>query len=170
MNCGLYGPIAHPRVIAMWTMVWWYRLGLTSQSSIRALWQPPVLSVGPISRDISGASRRMGEGNENVVYSSPWDFKRCLTCHKILRHGDSGFTSHPKEGVLRICIALKKSIQKSLYRKEKSNSALLRTVILVDTCLNVLKHVSVWVQDWGTELTHVHTFWTIFVTQYLKKR
>jgi hypothetical protein len=26
---------------------------------------------------------------------------------QILRHGTSGFTSHPKEGVLRICIALK---------------------------------------------------------------
>jgi hypothetical protein len=33
--------------------------------------------------------------------------------------------------------------QKSLYRDEKSNSALLRTVIRVETCLNVLKHVSV---------------------------
>jgi hypothetical protein len=49
----------------------------------------------------------MGEGNENLVYPSPWDFKRFLTCRKILRHGTSGFTSHPKEGVLRIFIALK---------------------------------------------------------------
>jgi hypothetical protein len=30
-----------------------------------------------------------------------------LTCCKILRHETSGFTSHPKEGVLRIFIALK---------------------------------------------------------------
>jgi hypothetical protein len=30
-----------------------------------------------------------------------------LTCCKILRHGASFFTSHPKEGVLRIFIALK---------------------------------------------------------------
>jgi hypothetical protein len=30
-----------------------------------------------------------------------------LTCRKILRHGTSGFTSHPKESVLRIFIALK---------------------------------------------------------------
>jgi hypothetical protein len=28
----------------------------------------------------------MGEGNENLVYSSPWDFKSSLTCRKIL-HG-----------------------------------------------------------------------------------
>jgi hypothetical protein len=33
--------------------------------------------------------------------------------------------------------------QRSLYREEKSNSVLLRTVIQVETCLNVLKHVSV---------------------------
>jgi hypothetical protein len=52
----------------------------------------------------------MGEGNENSVYPSPWDFKRSLTFRKMLRHGTSGFTSHPKEGVLRIFIALKKSI------------------------------------------------------------
>jgi hypothetical protein len=49
----------------------------------------------------------MGEGNENLVYLSPWDFKNSFTCRKILRHGISGFISHPKEGVLRIFIALK---------------------------------------------------------------
>jgi hypothetical protein len=42
----------------------------------------------------------MGEGNEN------FDFKRSLTCRKILRHGTSGFTSYQKEGVLWIFIAL----------------------------------------------------------------
>jgi hypothetical protein len=95
----------HLRMIAVWTMVWWYRLGLTPNSSTRALWQQ--LSGGPISRDIFAASRRMDEENENLVYSSPWDFKRSLTCRKILRQGTSGFTSHPKEGVLRIFIVLK---------------------------------------------------------------
>jgi hypothetical protein len=30
-----------------------------------------------------------------------------LTCRKILRHGTDGFTSSPKEGVLRIFIGLK---------------------------------------------------------------
>jgi hypothetical protein len=49
----------------------------------------------------------MGEGNENLLYPSPWDFKRSLTCSKILGHGTSGITSHPKEGVLQIFIALK---------------------------------------------------------------
>jgi hypothetical protein len=29
----------------------------------------------------------MGEGNENLVYLSPWDFKSSFTCRKILRRG-----------------------------------------------------------------------------------
>jgi hypothetical protein len=49
----------------------------------------------------------MGEGNENLVHPSPWDFRSSLKCRKILRHGNFGFTSHPKEGVLRNCIAIK---------------------------------------------------------------
>jgi hypothetical protein len=50
----------------------------------------------------------MGEGNENLVYSSPWDFKGSLL-HAIKSY-DMG---HPtlllirKVGVLRIFIALK---------------------------------------------------------------
>jgi hypothetical protein len=36
-----------------------------------------------------------------------WYVNGSFTCRKILRHGTSGFTSHPKEGVLRIFIALK---------------------------------------------------------------
>jgi hypothetical protein len=39
----------------------------------------------------------MGEGNENLVYSSPWDFKSSFTCRKILRLGTSSFTSHPRK-------------------------------------------------------------------------
>jgi hypothetical protein len=101
-----HGLIVYPRLTAIWTMVWWYRLELTPNSSTRAFWQPPVLSGGPASRDISGASRRMDEANKNLVYPSPRDFKRSLTCRKMLWHVTSGFTSHPKEGVLRIFIAL----------------------------------------------------------------
>jgi hypothetical protein len=66
-NCGLYGSIVHTWVIVMWTMVWWYRLVLTPNMSTRALWQPPLFWQ---SWDISGGSRRMGEGNENLVHSS----------------------------------------------------------------------------------------------------
>jgi hypothetical protein len=58
------------------------RLVLTRNLSTRALWQPPVLPGGPASRDISRASRIMGEINKNLVYPSPWDYKRSLTCVK----------------------------------------------------------------------------------------
>jgi hypothetical protein len=79
------------------------------QCQQRHVWQPPVLSSGPAIWDISGESGRVGEGNENLVYPSPWDFKRSLTWCKILRHGTSSFASHQKEGVLRTFIALKNS-------------------------------------------------------------
>jgi hypothetical protein len=36
----------------------------------------------------------------------PLRLKEIFTCHKILWHGTSGFTFHPKEGVLQIFIAL----------------------------------------------------------------
>jgi hypothetical protein len=49
----------------------------------------------------------MGEGNEDLVYPSSWDFKSFFTCRKISRHGTSGFNSHPKEGVPRILVPLK---------------------------------------------------------------
>jgi hypothetical protein len=81
--------------------------GLTPNSSTKAIWQPPVLSGGPVSRDISGASRRMDEGNGNLVYPSPWDFKRSFIYRKILQHGTSGSNSHLNKGVLRIFIAIK---------------------------------------------------------------
>jgi hypothetical protein len=76
----------------------------------------------PVSSDISGSHQyylvschprrlwsewEVGEGNENLVYASPWDLKRSCTCRKILRYGTFGFTTHPKEGVRRIFIALK---------------------------------------------------------------
>jgi hypothetical protein len=66
--------------------------------------------------DISGShqyclavlpSETVGEGNENLVYPSPRDFKITFTYRKILQHGASGFTPHPKKGVLRIFISLK---------------------------------------------------------------
>jgi hypothetical protein len=81
----------------------------------RHLWQSPVLA-GFLSVEtslaVTSAVRRsfhprVGEGNENLVYSSPWDFNRSLTCRKILRHGNSSFTFHTREVVLRIFIVLK---------------------------------------------------------------
>jgi hypothetical protein len=51
----------------------------------------------------------MSEVNENLVYLSPWDFKSYFTCRKILRHGTSGFTSHPRARCAADFIALKNS-------------------------------------------------------------
>jgi hypothetical protein len=54
----------------MRAMVWWCRLGLTSNLATRVLWQPPALSGSPVSSEIFTASSRMDEGNENIVHSS----------------------------------------------------------------------------------------------------
>jgi hypothetical protein len=75
---------------------------LVYQSALAA----PVVSDGSVSRDISGESGKVGVGDENLICPSPWDLKRSFTCRKILRHGTSGFTSHPKKGVLRIWICI----------------------------------------------------------------
>jgi hypothetical protein len=70
-------------------------------------WLVHQCSLAVIPEDISGASRRNGQRSENFAYQYRKYLKWSLTCYKILRHGTSGFTSHPKEGVLRIFIALK---------------------------------------------------------------
>jgi hypothetical protein len=89
-----------------------YQSAVASPSTVqrscqqRHLWQPPVPS-GFLPSETSLERVGSGKGNENLVYTSLWDFKRSFTCHKILRHGTSGFTSHLKEGVLRNFITLK---------------------------------------------------------------
>jgi hypothetical protein len=60
-----YGPIIPPRVIRYLDHGMMVSAGLTPNLSTRALWQPPVLSGDPAIQDISGASGRVGEGNEN---------------------------------------------------------------------------------------------------------
>jgi hypothetical protein len=50
----------------------------------------------------------MGEGNENLVYPSLWDFKISFTCCKILTAWDLlALLPIQEEGVLWIFIALK---------------------------------------------------------------
>jgi hypothetical protein len=49
----------------------------------------------------------MGEGNDNLVYSSSWDFKRFLHAVKYYDMGPRDLLPIRKEGVLRIVIALK---------------------------------------------------------------
>jgi hypothetical protein len=49
----------------------------------------------------------MGEGNENLVYASPWNFKSCLHVVKSYDMGTPALLPIRKEGVLRVFIALK---------------------------------------------------------------
>jgi hypothetical protein len=79
---------------------WWGRLGITPDSSTRAPWQSyPQTHLGQVEGMYDGV---------RILPISIWNTsKESLTCRKILRHGTSGFTSHPKKGVLRIFIGLK---------------------------------------------------------------
>jgi hypothetical protein len=49
----------------------------------------------------------MGEGNENLVYSSPWDLKSILHAIKSYAMGHPALLSIRKKSVLRILIAIK---------------------------------------------------------------
>jgi hypothetical protein len=90
-----------PRVIREHGEPWWWcRLVITPDPSTRALWQC-------YQQRHLGASRRNEGGSENLAYQYLKYLKVCLICHKILRHGTSGFTSHLKEGVPRILLPLK---------------------------------------------------------------
>jgi hypothetical protein len=86
----------------MWAWVpWWLwcRLGIAPDSTTWVLWQSHQQKY--LER-VEGRRR-----NENFAYSVSLICQRIFTCRKILRHGSSGFASHPKEDVLRIFIALK---------------------------------------------------------------
>jgi hypothetical protein len=70
-------------------------------------WLVHQSSLAVLPAETSGASTRNGRRSDTFAYQYLQCLNRPLTCRKILRHGTSGFTSHPKEGVLRIFIALK---------------------------------------------------------------
>jgi hypothetical protein len=72
----------------------------------KLLTDPPELSGSPTSRVIWEQVGRMDEGVKILHIQYLRYLSQYLTCCKILRHGASGFTSHPKEGVLQIVIAL----------------------------------------------------------------
>jgi hypothetical protein len=73
----------------------------------KLLTRPPELSVNTTNKDIWKKVREMDEG-VRILRISIFDGSiYLLKCHKILRHGTSGFTSHPKDGVLRVFIVLK---------------------------------------------------------------
>jgi hypothetical protein len=63
-------------------------------------------SLAVLPAETSGASRR-NEGMRISRIQYLWYVNGSFVCRKILRQGTSGVTSHPKEGVLRICIAIK---------------------------------------------------------------
>jgi hypothetical protein len=99
-NRSHHWPIVHSLGVCEWSVVVMMQSGDNS-------WLVYQSSLEVLPAETSGASRRNGRRSENFAYQYMKYLKGCLTRHKILRHGTSGFTSHPKEGVPRIFIALK---------------------------------------------------------------
>jgi hypothetical protein len=95
------GLLFNPRVMWAWrAMVMMMPAGDNS-------WLVHQSSLAVLPAETSGASRMNGRRSENFAYQYPEYLKGYLTYRKILGHGASSFTYHPKEGVLRIFIALK---------------------------------------------------------------
>jgi hypothetical protein len=101
------GRIIHPQVMYEHGGQWWNDYVGRGKFLIR----PPELAVSSISRVVWWQVGGTVESNENWVghakYFCSYMHVIFFTCHAILRHGASGFTSLPKEGVLRISVALK---------------------------------------------------------------
>jgi hypothetical protein len=74
--------------------------GKTPDSSTRALWKS-------YQQRHLGASRRNGRRSESFAHQCVRYINGSLRCRKMLLLGAFGFTSHQKEGVLRIFISLK---------------------------------------------------------------
>jgi hypothetical protein len=81
-----------------WTWAW--ELIITPDSSTRPFWQ----SYQQRHQERVGG---MDEGMRISLIHCLWYVNGSFTCRKILRHGISGCTSHPKEGVLWILITFK---------------------------------------------------------------
>jgi hypothetical protein len=96
------GPIVHP----LSNMSAWTAMVMKLQTGENSLLVHQI-SLAVLPAETSGTSRRTGRRSENFAYQYLRYINRPLTCHKILRHGASSFTSHLKEGVLWIFIALK---------------------------------------------------------------
>jgi hypothetical protein len=75
-------------------------------------------SLAVLPAATSGASRRNGQKSESFAYQYLIHLKGSLTCHTILRHGTSGFTSHWKGGVLQIFITLKNPLPQSSLNQQ----------------------------------------------------
>jgi hypothetical protein len=100
-NRGHHLPIVHLQAKCEWrAVVMMMPAGDTS-------WLVYQNSLAVIPGEISGTNRRNEQRNEKFSCSVSLIRQRIFTCRKVLRHGNSGFTVHPKECVLRIFIALK---------------------------------------------------------------
>jgi hypothetical protein len=95
------GPIVHP-----WGDTWTWRAMMMMSAGDNS-WPVHQSSLVVLPAETSGESRRNGRRSENFAYQYLKYLNGSLTCRKILRRGTSDFTSHPKEGVMRIFIALK---------------------------------------------------------------
>jgi hypothetical protein len=98
------GPIVHPPSDKS---MWAWRAMVMMMPAGDNSWLAHQSSLAILPAERAGTSRRNGWRSENFTYQYLKYLKGSLTCHKILRHGTSGFTSHPKEGVLLIFIAFK---------------------------------------------------------------
>jgi hypothetical protein len=98
------GPIFHPRGDT------WARRAVVIMMMMPAgddSWLIHQSSLAVLPAETSGESRRNWQRNENFAYQYLKYLKGSFTCRKILGHGTSGFTSHPKEDVLQIFNGLK---------------------------------------------------------------
>jgi hypothetical protein len=84
--------------------MWGRRAMVTMMPARSNSWLFQQSSLAVLPAETSVASRRNGRRSENFVCQYLKYLKGSLTYRKILQ-GASGFTSHPKEGVLRIFIA-----------------------------------------------------------------
>jgi hypothetical protein len=96
-------PIVHP---PGWLWAWRAMMMMMLPAGANT-WLVHQSSLAFIRAETHVASRRNGRRSENFACQYFKYLKGYLTYSKILRHGTSGFTSHPKEDVLRIFIALK---------------------------------------------------------------
>jgi hypothetical protein len=71
----------------------WY---VNTESHGDDAWLVHQSSLAVLPAETSGASRRNWQRSENFAYQYLKNIKRSLTRRKILRHGTSGFTSHPR--------------------------------------------------------------------------
>jgi hypothetical protein len=107
------GPIVYP-LGDMWAWRPMVMMMPTGDNS----WLVHQSSLAVLPAETSGASRGNGRRSENFAYQYMKCIKGSSTCRKILRRGTSGFTSHPKEDVLRIFIALKNTLRRRVWTRD----------------------------------------------------